>query len=83
LDHSSYEAIKEFYKNGFPKTRVDLFYTAVNYDIYSDAFIDGHKPSSLYKFYAYIMLKIEGNEWQGYKRETVNDIVFDTSPILT
>jgi len=64
----TYENVKKYYREGFPLSRVDEFYKAVNYDPYSDSFFDGRKPSFLYKCWAKLMMKVYGNLWKGFKR---------------
>lgn len=64
----TYEGIKEYYKVGFPCTRMDNFYRSVQYDPYSDIFIDGSSPSLLYNFWAWVMFSYYGKRWQGYQR---------------
>ena len=49
--------IKEYYKKGFPKSRVDEFYSAGRYDFYSDIFFDGSSPSLMYKAWASVMIR--------------------------
>ena len=44
-------------QEGFPRSRVDDFYKAIQYDPYSDMFFDGSKPSYLYNCWANLMLR--------------------------
>ena len=64
----TYENIKTYYAKGFPRSRVDEFYKKVQYDPYSDLFYNGHQPSFLYNWWAKLMLKYYGHDWNGYKR---------------
>ena len=66
----AYELVKEHYRVGFPRTRVDAFYLATDYDVYSKAFCQGTRPSLLYICWAWIMKKWFGPSWPGYTRET-------------
>ena len=52
-----YEVIKEYYKKGFPKSRVDEFYSSGNYDHYDDIFFGGSAPSLMYKAWAKLMIR--------------------------
>jgi hypothetical protein len=61
--------IKEYYKKGFPKSRVDEFYTSGNCDPYSDIFLSQAAPSFLYRCFAAAMKNSYGEEWPGYPRE--------------
>lgn len=69
----AYEKVKEHYKIGFPRTRVDDFCKSVEYDVYSQVFSEGIRPSLLYKMYALVMMKRYGPMWKGYARETTCD----------
>merc|ERR1712029_1201239 len=64
----TYEKIKAFYEEGFPQTRVDVFYKAQKYDPYSTDFLDGSSPGFCYLIYSWIMTRIYGRRWQGYRR---------------
>merc|ERR1719210_82236 len=66
----TYENIKEYYKAGFPRSRVDDFYMAIQYDPYSDLFFDGSKPSYLYNCWAKLMMRYYGQYWKGFKRHS-------------
>ena len=46
-----------FFQEGFPRSRVDDFYKAIQFDPYSDLFFDGSKPSFLYNTWAKLMLR--------------------------
>lgn len=65
----SYEIIKDRYKLGFPRTRVDEFHMAVKYDTYSNLFCEGIRPSLLYRVWSWVMIKRYGEQWKGYRRE--------------
>ena len=54
---SRYEVIKEYYKKGFPKSRIDEFYSSGEYDHYSDIFFDGSAPSLMYRAWAWAMMR--------------------------
>ena len=77
----AYEMVKEHYRVGFPKTRVDAFYLAIEYDIYSKEFCEGISPSILYLSWACVMKRWFGNQWKGYARET--SIQTDTDQLIT
>ncbi len=82
----AYEVVKEHYKVGFPKTRIDSFYRAVDYDIYSKTFCEGLKPSYVYRLWAWIMIKRHGALWPGYIRDKGTDLTSQTSdqdPLIT
>merc|ERR1711863_142391 len=70
----TYENIKEYYKEGFPRSRVDDFYKAIQFDPYSDIFFDGSKPSFLYNSWAKLMLRYYGQHWKGYKRHSNRNV---------
>jgi hypothetical protein len=61
--------IKEYYKKGFPRSRVDEFYMAVDYDIYSDTFLNGSAPGYLYRFWSCLMAGVYGQSWKDWKRD--------------
>ena len=52
-----YIELKIYLQAGFPRSRVDDFYMAIQYDPYSDLFFDGSKPSYLYNSWAKLMLR--------------------------
>lgn len=83
----AYEVVKENYKVGFPKSRIDQFYQSVQYDIYSKVFCGEIPPSLMYKLWSWIMIKRYGTQWQGYERETFqrnNAVVHsDQAPLVT
>ena len=64
-----FEVIKEYYKKGFPKSRVDEFYTSAKYDPYSDIFLTGSSPCYMYRIWARAMALVYGESWKGWKRE--------------
>jgi hypothetical protein len=61
--------IKEYYKKGFPRSRVDEFYLSVPYDHYSETFLNGSSPSYMYRAWAYLMVAMYGQSWRGWRRE--------------
>ena len=83
----AYEGVKEHYKVGFPKTRVDEFHKSVSYDIYSKVFCGDIPPSLLYKMWSWVMIKRYGPQWKGYERENdrcVNEqLSNDLTPLVT
>ena len=81
----AYEVVKEHYKVGFPKSRVDTFCRAIDYDIYSKTFCQGFSPSFVYNIWAWYKIKKYGSQWQGYEREQLSDedTNNDQSPLIT
>ena len=84
----AYEVVKEHYKYGFPKSRVDSFYRAVDYDIYSETFCAGFKPSFVYQLWSWLMMKRYGTKWAGYPRDhgetqSQNNLQTDEAPLVT
>ena len=67
----AFDEVKDHYKNGFPQSKIDEFYQAAPYDIYSKEFCDGDNisPSLLYKFWSWVMMKWYGTEFKGYQRD--------------
>ena len=64
-----FEVIKEYYKKGFPKSRVDEFYSSAKYDPYSDIFLTGSSPCYMYRIWARAMVLVYGESWKGWRRE--------------
>ena len=83
----SFEVVKEHYKYGFPKSRVDSFYRAVDYDIYSETFCTGFKPSWGYRIWSLVMMKRYGTQWAGHQRDhggtSQNSSQTDEAPLIT
>lgn len=80
----AYEVVKEHYKVGFPRSRIDSFYRAVDYNIYSKTFCQGYRPSLIFKIWACYMIKRYGPEWKGYERETKSqNSQNDRDPLIT
>lgn len=79
----AYELVKEHYRVGFPKTRVDAFYLAQDYNIYSKEFCEGIRPSLLYIGWAWIMKKWFGPNWPGYAREAISQTQSDEDQLIT
>ena len=82
----SYELVKEHYKSGFPKSRLDDFYQCVEYDIYSKTFCGEDSPSLMYVFYSWIMIKRYGPHFQAYTRDTssrTGPSIQDLAPLVT
>ena len=83
----AYEVVKEHYKYGFPKSRVDSFYRAVDYDIYSETFCAGSNPSYMYKLWSWVMIKRYGMQWAGYPRDNCQTVQSDSqndqAPLVT
>lgn len=88
----AYEVVKEHYKMGFPRSRIDDFAKGVKYDPYSKMFCEGTSPSLLYRFWAWIMINRYGSQWKGYPRDMGRDITMggrseealdELTPLLT
>ena len=83
----SFEVVKEHYKYGFPKSRVDSFYRAVDYDVYSETFCTGFKPSWGYRIWSLVMMKRYGTQWAGHQRDhggtSQNSSQTDEAPLIT
>lgn len=78
----AYEVVKEHYKVGFPRSRIDSFYRAIDYDIYSKVFCKGYGASFMYRFWAWIMFKRYGSQWRGHDRDTAAAAA-DQDPLIT
>ena len=85
----AFDEVKDHYKHGFPRSKIDDYYKAGSYDIYSKEFCDGDNvsPSLLYKLWSWGMMKWYGQDFKGYQRDfgdrTISNSNNDLAPLLT
>ena len=84
----AFDEVKDHYKNGFPKSKIDEFCQAVDYNIYSKEFCgDSIAPSLMYRLWSWGMMKWYGPQFEGYQRDfsqrPISNINNDLAPLVT